>query len=618
MLPRVSLRLEVDRKDRLLDEHHLSLALSRAWELAVPDRGDPHRGLLCALLGALAVPQLVRTESGVSVGASLPVGWPDSLRHVPLITTEEGDLTLEGFLSLLGTRRSLRVQSLDALRSLEPVEARFGYGHLTHPDLEGQPLFGVGRMGQRWRILREPRDWRGEELTQLVWVGATFRPRRHDATWQTCAPGPADPYPELVGAMRADFEADDWQGGWQALMAHLQDVERKRLWNEGARGVITSDRREGLGRLALLHLAVLLDRVDVPLLVPSDGGGRRSLTEMRSHPAARLVARHGVRLDEPWTFALTRDEVAVVEPPDSGPGLRYDDAPEIWRSLSEAEQGWLVRNEVRHGGLRGWLGLRCPHDGTAGILMRTTGQLIALSDLDRSVPCHGLLWPDGGGSDITQEQRRVVQLAALRLYQDLVGILRDRPEPVRMEAACRYATTFVLLAWRRSNRLQGTAAELARLVPVVGPDGQPWDTLEAWLRSPAEARPELPADLVPVDDRTSTALERLEGLSDPSIQGRLEDALGAPPINLSVMPIDGSPHEPPVVLDLARSHRGRAILLVNQQSPLAAAAMAGPGRPREILLLEMARLVCAWASPVGLDLDLPRTQLVLLAQRIEA
>ncbi|MBX2802945.1 MAG: hypothetical protein KTR31_35005, partial [Myxococcales bacterium] len=389
-LPRVSLRLEVDRPDALLEDRHLAAVLTRAWELAVPERGDPHPELLSALLGALAVPQFVRSSEGVTVEASLPVGWPDSLRHVPLVLTSDGDLSLQRFLRLLGTDATASVRDPSALPALDGLESRFGFGHLTHAGLEGQPLFGVGRIADRWVWLENEGMWVDDTLRQMVWVGATFAPRTQDARWRT----ESHPFPELVSATRADHTPDDWEGGWRLLSQQLHRIEGEGSWARFARGPISTARCEGLGRLAILHLAILLQRAHEPLLVPSDGGGRRSVDEIRTHRAARVVARHGVRLAEPWTFALTRDELAVVQPDPAaggGPQLRYDDAPEVWRSLSEAEQGWLVRDEVQQSGLRGWLGLRCPHDGTAGILLRTTGQLIALSDIDHSVPCHGLL-----------------------------------------------------------------------------------------------------------------------------------------------------------------------------------------------------------------------------------
>ncbi|MEN0061891.1 MAG: hypothetical protein AAGA48_07040 [Myxococcota bacterium] len=615
-LPRVSLRVEVEGAQQKLSERHVALALARAWHLAMPERGEPHRELLSALLGSLAVPQFVRTEAGVRVGASLPVGWPDGLRHVPLVATDDADLTLEGFLDLLGTPEARTVPQLEILVSLDRLEARFGYGHLTHPALEGLPLFGAGRIAGRWIWLEDRSQWSQEAITQIVWVGATFSPRRQDARWQL----ETQPAPELVGATRVDVDPVDWDGGWQVLFKELQRIEAEGLWGRYARRPLTVGRCEGLGRLALLHLAEALNYEEQPLLVPSDGGGRRSLREMREHQACRVVARHGVKLAEPWTFALTRDELAVIEQEGDAPPLRYDDSPDVWRSLSDAEQGWLVRNEVRQTDLRGWLGLRCPHDGTAGILLRTTGQLIALSEVDRSVPCHGLVWPDDGSSTISQEQRRVVQLAGLRLYQSLIPILRDKPDEVRTMAAQRYATTFVLLAHRRSGTLQGTAHELARLVPVLSADGQPWGTLAEWVRTSPEARPELPPELVPEDD--PIAPRQLPDGPQPTtasrlLSSRLSDALGKPSIALTVREIDAGPREPAVMLDLARSHRGRAIVLLNRAHPLAAKGYATPGRPRELLLLEMARQVCVWGEPMGLDLDLTRTQMVLLAQRID-
>ena len=205
------------------------------------------------------------------------------------------------------------------------------------------------------------------------------------------------------------------------------------------------------------------------------------------------MARRGVRLAEPWTFALTRDELAGVAAGASMPRLRYDDAPQVWRSLPDTDRGWLLRNEVRQGGLRGWLGLRSPHDGTAGVLLRTTGQPIGLSDLERTVPCHGLLWSENGAPALNTEQRRLAQLAGLKLYQELVRIIDEPPSPESAEAARRYAIRFVWKVWSRTvaaghAQLQGTALELARRLRVGDPD-RPFGTLEQWLLTPPELRP---------------------------------------------------------------------------------------------------------------------------------
>lgn len=610
-LPRVSLRLEVSRIDQALRQRHVATALARAWELAVPNQGAAHRELLSALLGALTVPQFVRADTGIRVGASLPVGWPDSLRHVPIATSSAGDLALQDLLDLLGTDEVRVVPDLAELHGLDALEQRLGYGHLTHPDLEGRPLFGAGKLAEQWVWLDDQSMWTLEGITQMVWVGSTFSPRTQDARWQ----GAMQPHPELVAVVRSDVEPEDWSGGWELLFGKLQGIEAEGTWHRYARPEISAGRCEGMGRLALLHLADMLDRAEMPLIVPTDGGGRRSLTELRTHPAARVVARHGVRLAEPWTLALTRDELAVLESDGSGPALRYDEGPEVWRSLSHTEQGWLVRHEVRQSAMRGWLGLRIPHDGTAGILMRTTGELVALSEVDRSVPCHGLLWPEHGGARVTQEQHRVVQLAGLRLYQSLIEVLRKRSHD-GFDTACRYATTFVLLSHRRVGRLQGTAAELARLVPVQGPDGDEWGSLETWLGTKPKRRPDLPAELVPPEP--DVTLPVVAAPEHQGLQGRLHQALGSPEVTITLLPDEGTAQESPALLDVARSHRSRVILLLNHGHPLTRAAVARPGRERELLLLELARQLCAWAVHKSLDFDLSRAQLMLLGQRMDA
>jgi len=46
--------------------------------------------------------------------------------------------------------------------------------------------------------------------------------------------------------------------------------------------------------------------------------------------------------------------------------------------------------------------------------------------------------------------------------------------------------------------------------------------------------------------------------------------------------------------------------------------LAAPGRERELLLLELARLVVAWARPRGATVDLTTTHQTLVAQRFDA
>ncbi|MEZ4237918.1 MAG: ATP-binding protein [Myxococcota bacterium] len=400
-LPSVALTVHVQSGTHLTEAHARG-ALDAAWQLAIGD-GEPHGPLLAYLLGAMGVPQFVHHPSEVGPGhvgteMSLPLGWSLSLRTAALCQGADAPVTLARLEGLLGTDEAVAVPDLAALLALDPLERRLGYGHLTHPELEVRPLFGAGRFGSRWVWIERADVWGSPALEQVVWVGATFAPRDHDQQVQAGIRPP----PELVGASRAPIDEGDpsWAEGLRTLFAGLQRVEAEQRWSAFASGSVTPGRAEGMGRLALIHLAVFLGQDHQPLLVPSDGGGRRSPREIREHPAARVVARRGVRLAEPWTFALTRDELqAVSHPPGATvqrPRLRYDDTPDVWRTLSETDQGWLVRQQIHQAGLRGWLGLRCPYDGTASVLLHhRRAHRPVRPRAQRALP-RPLLWSDDG------------------------------------------------------------------------------------------------------------------------------------------------------------------------------------------------------------------------------
>jgi hypothetical protein len=586
--PRTSLRVRRDTEGGL-EDRHVELALAHAHVLVGDATEDAERILLAALLGALAAPQLVPGKGGLRVEPSLPVGWPDRLVHLPLADTASGPVSLARLAATLGTAEVLEVDTFGEVSRLDALEHRFGYGHVHHAAIDTGPVFRAGLVGDRW-------VW-GADGSALVWVEPTFR---ND--------GEPAPAPGLRRASRGEDEAAiDWVAGYRTLFEGIQAAL--------TRGNHVPRRAEGRGRLALVQLALLLGLDDTPLLVPTDGGGRRSVREIRSHGAARVVARHGVRLAEPWTFAVTRDELQAIAP--SGLALRFADAPDVRRTLPPSEQGWLVREEVTDAGLEGWLGLRSPYDPTAAILIRTTGQLAALSDVERAVPCHGLLWAADGRPSIDLPQRRTAQLAGLRLYQSLARRMAGPLEPAQTDDARRYATAFVLSAWSRaSGRLRGTAETLARLVPVRDPSGAPWGTLDVWLATPPSARPELPEVPPPRDaSAPNVALPAVADSGRKDVQVRLADALGDPPIAIALLPVHDEVYRPAVFLDPTRSHDGRATLLLNLSHPVIRSGLASAGPAREALLLELARQVCAWGAPAGFDLDLLRAQEILLGQR---
>lgn len=619
-LPRTSLVFTGDADRLRLDADLASRILDEGWRLAIPDDGEPDRALLCALLGQIAVPQL-HAPSGSGAGrphahASLPPDCPDAVRHIPLVQTTDGPLSLADFLGLLGSDRTVELESADALQHLDELEWRFGYGHLTHRSLEDRPIFGVGRIGNRWIWLDRATLWQMPGLTQMIWVGATFAPRLGDERWVL----DSQPSPELVAVRQADEPGEAWEEGWQLLFTRLYQLEADDGW--GLLTLPTSVRRARcLGRLALLHLASQLGRDEEPLLLPSDGGARRSLAEIRTDPAARVVARHGVEVAEPWTFLLTLDELGAVDP-EGQVGLRYDDAPEVWRDLSDGEDtGWLLRQEVRQGGLEGWLGLRHPYDGTTGILVRTTGRLFGLPEMDRRVPCHGLLrslGPSSGGAAVSPEQLRLLQLAGLRLYQEVGHLLRSGAlDPERAATAGLYGFAFAKLAWRR-GRLNGTALELARLVRVHDEGGDDWGTVEQWLQASPSARPPRPPELVLLDDPVTHAPldeETSEEALSP-IHRRLAAALLPSGLTLRLTQGHAQGAAPARVLEY-RSVGGQLVVFLDMDHGLVQKAAVTEGPAREVVLLEAARQIAQWAGSRSLAIDLLELQQILLAQRLD-
>jgi len=609
-LPGVS--VVVHSAEPVLSPATVARAIHGAWRLAVPERGEADVPLLAALLGSVGLPQLLRADGRLSVEASLPKDWPDALRHVPLADTEQGPLTLQAFLALQGTDEVWQLRRASDIPVVEALEARFGMGHLTHPSLEGRPLFGVGYIGRRWVWLDGAPMWKLSAIEQLCFVGSTLSPRTHDERWVEVE----RPAPELVAARRADVEPVDMEEGWRLLRSRLMELARDRSWQREAHGEPTRARAEGMGRRALLNLTAHLGELDVPLFAPSDQGALRSLATLRTHPAARVAARHGVEVAEPWTFLLTRDELGVVEGPD-GPALRYDDGPAVWQSLAEGDDGWLLRHEVRQPGLNGWLGLRLPHDATSGVLVRTTDRLLALPEIDERVPCHGLLWPDHGSRPLGPEQRRTVRLGALRLYQELVPVLQRRDTPERREAARRYAFVYV---WRAHVRGQmgGTARELAKLVDVFDAQGHVWGPLEQWLETDPERRPPVDASLTPHPPEGADEAPLAPPPSQGALEGRLLDALALPELTLYLPPEGGDSLGPPCRLDEPRCTLTRVVLPLNHDHPMTKAAVGRPGPARELLLLELSRRIVTWGEERGLPLSMGRVHQALVAQRLDA
>ena len=245
-LPRVSLRIHDTGEGTstgTLVEAHVRAALEVAHHLALPPDAPPDAPLLAELLAAMGVPQFVQEGGAVRTEVALPLGWPQSAHDTPLAMSDSGPVTIRRLTATHGTSEVLVIDDLERLLALDGLERRLGYGHLSHPELESQPIFGAGRFGDRWVWLENEDLWRSPALQQLVWVGATFSPRQRAEGFPTGV----RPYPELVGAARAGVQADkaSYERGWQVLLAGLRRVESERRW--GPFGTSADHRRTGGG-----------------------------------------------------------------------------------------------------------------------------------------------------------------------------------------------------------------------------------------------------------------------------------------------------------------------------------------------------------------------------------
>jgi len=268
-----------------------------------------------------------------------------------------------------------------------------------------------------------------------------------------------------------------------------------------------------------------------------------------------------------------------------------------------AGEDWVAEQPVALGGVRGTIGLRHPFRSDAHVVLRTLRDRSTLPIAPHVPPVHGQLWARGVVPADLAEQ---VRLQALTLDEQLLDKLDHPMDGPRQESVVAYAIDRVLRAAAR-GRIDGLAVELARRVELSDAEGLPWGSLAQWLEAEGRPRPELPVEAPPTPPGSEerTVAERLQEALD-GVAGRIE--------------FRNDPHCRFQVggVDPARSHAGQLLLSVQPSHPLVAAALSGPGRAREVLLLELVRHGCAWArARQGAEaLELGVAQGRLVAQRL--
>ncbi|MCK6504193.1 hypothetical protein L6R53_12465 [Myxococcota bacterium] len=670
-LPGVSVLVELD--GGAFDEHAGPATLSHlvrrnAWRLlshlqvsAEPDGAAPAplpgplRALGIAVLAAGLVPHFHRDATGVRLAARLPSDWGPlaaALAALPLAQAVDGPLRLRDLVDLVTgegappapaagtTDRPLpRVRDLRDpadLALLAPLEQRLGPGHLRVAGQDGRALLAVAQDGlgitARWSRWQVDHASPGPHVRAMLWVADSLAPTLRLAGWTLLPP----PFPGIALAVRDPGELPDLRGGLRLLYEELARAVREDQWAGLLPDPELVDRARQLGRLALIGLAAATGHLAGRVLPASDGVGWRRLDELSADGALRIAPRHGPRVAEADTVLLTWDELRSLEAAGLPLPLRFDDAPEVWDGLVDpppeqpvgtpGAHGWLIRERLRVPGLDGWLGLRWPYDPTSAVLLQQSGELLALTQVDRHVPCHGLAWTTGATDTVSSVQRDLLELARLHLYQQLAERLAGGSDPSWAAEAERYALDFAVQAWRdrQVRHPEGTAGRLLATLRLQDPQGRPLGSLEAWLAREPEQRP-TPAGHAAryLGVRQAEAgAEPARGDYEAALAGlerRLSRALSLagrePDLRCFFTRKELGPRRPPVRILDGASHHGTVSLELNEHHPLVYTALAEAGDAREILLLEAARLAIQVVREREGAVDLPQVHQLLAAQR---
>jgi len=560
---------------------------SELWRLvlACPEQPLWSRRLCADLLGAQARPRFERLDDGaLRVHAAVPPEWEEggSLAQRPL---DEAGWTLDRVVGLWNSPGSA-VGSEGLLDSLAPLLEALGGAHLhgEHSCVVFGLSLGAGMDGESahaWRGMDQVRD----PVARVVFCSS---------------PAPL----EL---------SDGWsQGVGPRSRVRVMWREEEPFGDAPFRALLNSWNGHWPERLALAQaLGVEVD----PELLASDGHSRRRLSQWLQDPALRVAAFGGIGLREPATLQLSIDPLRALEQTlGKALTLRFDDEPVVWKSLlAPAEQGgWLLREPLQIPGLRGWLGLRLPYDGTGGVLVcDPDGAWMAMPELDARLPCHGLVWITDSRAILSASQEELMALCALQMYQRLAEGVRARAFGEHIEDARFYAMRFCWLCAQQGRAHLGTVRLLAGAVVLEDADGMRWGTLDTWLDAPEDSRPPLPIELPAVESvRVSSGKGMAPAGGLVAVIRSLVDQLDRG-IQMTVQVADAV--SPAAVI---RSGQERLHLQLNSKLVVVREGLAGEGIGRELVAMEAARQIALWSRENGVGLGLGELQQVLLARKL--
>ena len=615
--------------------------IQASYRLLPDSLNESYRAFGDSLIALHARPFFSRDQGHTALKARFPARWwadhAQRLMRQPVASSAEVPLTLAEFVALQGTGNTVEV-SPESLSALARLERRFGWGHLYTPQMSRECLIAWFKIGSRWHRVRSLEGV--SRFDALITLNSSLKEPSCETRsgWSSVEVAVPGLHVRISPELEEEREAVIGQGlhtvfeemlAWEESedpVSHDRSRGTQRSgWGQFANSLACAERVRAMGRLALIGLAMHLNLEDTPIL--RNGTGKRgSLNELKTggatgkHPRFMVGALHGVVSEAANRMLLTMDEWTLIESKGGRVSLDLDDEPEVWvEEGAFNEENWLLTQRVHAAGLRGWLGLRVPYDGTGGLLIEGLRNVRSCSEIADRIPCHGLIEHLGRAEELTAEQQNLISLAGIQLYQGLLERLAGTMVNEHRVAALKYAKDYVLRTWAREGALRSSVVmQLANVVDVPVAEER-WGSLSQWLQMEPALRPDVGIKLEDASRESQGDVTGKKGLLHVALKDPLAGilktaipALGGLDVNWS------SPKETqarkkgwlyrktttPLFIRVRMEH-GVMLISVRLEPahPLVTLGTAGDERATELLRVEAMRQVVVAVGNHGVRLD---------------
>lgn len=597
---------------------------ANTWRLleTIDVNDDRYTRLQMELLVDYAAPAFERHSDGsLELDVWFPTTWSafaDRLLQAPLASTSDGPLTLARLIQMQGTREVLHLRSAADRDVLEILERRYGYGHLPIPEDLEIPITTMGRTNRGWRYYLFG-TYGDDDCTDMLMFYASYALPEPPPGWTLADSGiPGVAHWVREGATPAPI--DD---------AAVVELERM-LFALSKRGIQTfvgcshrsSDRAQRMFYLAYLRFCLKYADTFNPRY-PNAEGRLTPITQFirQNTPIRPRGGQRGTidtALPLSYEEALVFDEIRAHLGLESPTPLLLDDDPEVWTAAANPQE-WIARMPVRLAELTGWVGLRYPVDTTTAVVLENPKDTKIIDNALQRTPCHGLL-KKSTSTTLKKAEIQMLNLAGLQLYERVLRVMIEDPDPDRRAAAQHYACGFVARAHLRDAkaRHEGLVAAMARAIVVREKAGTRWGSLWDWYEAKESVRPDPPpgaSEVAAVAPAQKKAAARDDGYGEwRFIQVPLQAVLSQCgwPVMVS---INNAPDWTDEAIEVQARH---SVTVKIRHDAFAQKALAGDVVARGILQYEVARLVHEEATKWGIDLSLQALQMWLLAAQLDS